>query len=184
MRNYLLSFLTLILFISCKSSETFYETGELKMKGKMVDQLKNGQWKYYHQNGKIYQMGSFKDDKETGLWKIYHENEALRQIGNFKEGKQDGQWLFYHDNGNKEGVGNLASGKMIGKWIWYHSNGNLYTERLYEDGNLMEILSCYDGKGNPLEKGTLKKGTGSLNSYDIDGNLIDVQNFENGKIKS
>ena len=148
-----------MVFLSCNSVKEFYETGELKACGKAKNGVKYGKWKFYHENGKI------------------------RQVGEFNLGKQNGIWHFYHDNGNEEGIGSLENGKMVGNWIWNHHNGKIYTERLYEDGKLMEIISCFDGYGNKLSKGTLKEGNGSLNNYDIEGNLLEVFNFENGIFK-
>ncbi len=48
----------------------------------------------------------------------------------------------------------------------------------------MEILSCFDGKGNSLDKGTLKNGNGTINEYDIDGTLIKQVNYVDGRNKN
>ena len=45
----------------------------------------------------------------------------------------------------------------------------------------MNIINSLDGNGKQLDKGTLKDGNGTLNSYNIDGNLLEVQNFKDGK---
>ena len=45
----------------------------------------------------------------------------------------------------------------------------------------MNIINCFDGNGKQLDKGTLKDGNGTLNSFDVDGNLLEVQNFKDGK---
>ena len=47
----------------------------------------------------------------------------------------------------------------------------------------MEIVSCFDGKGNKLAKGTMLNGTGTLNNYDIEGKLLDVYYFQDGIFK-
>ena len=160
MKNSLLTILSLLIFTSCNLTKEYYETSELKAIGKTKNGVKYGKWKVYHENGKI------------------------RQVGEFELGKQNGEWHFFHNNGNKEGIGNLQNGKMVGNWIWYHPNGKIYTERFYESGKLMEIISCFDGYGNKLFKSSLDKGNGSLNNYDVEGNLLEVHNFENGKFKN
>jgi antitoxin component YwqK of YwqJK toxin-antitoxin module len=48
----------------------------------------------------------------------------------------------------------------------------------------MEILSCFDGNGNLLDKGTLKNGNGTINKFDIDGTLIKEVNYVDGKEKN
>jgi len=105
----------------------------------------------------------------------------LHQIGKFNNGKQDGEWKFFHENGNKEGIGKLDNGKLIGQWNWYHTNGKIYTERLYTYGKLMNIINCFDGNGKQLVKGTLQDGNGTLIVYDLEGDLLEVQNFKDGK---
>jgi antitoxin component YwqK of YwqJK toxin-antitoxin module len=62
----------------------------------------------------------------------------------------------FYENGNKEGIGKLDNGKLIGQWV-AHTNGKIYSERLYTDGKLMNIINCFDGNGKQLDKGTSKK---------------------------
>ena len=128
-------------------------------------------------------MGAYNDGKESGQWKIFHENGKIRQIGKFNNGKQTGEWKFFHSNGNREGVGTLINGKKTGIWKWYFDNGNIFTERRWDKGKLVEIISCVDGKGNELDKGTYRNGRGTLNIYDVNGTLTETSYFENGEYK-
>ena len=115
------------------------------------------------------------------MTKEFYDSGELKKIGRTTGDLKNGEWKFYHKNGNREGVGKLDIGKLIGQWNWYHTNGKIYTERLYTDGKLMNIINCFDGNGKQLEKGTLQDGDGTLNMYDIEGKLLEVQNFKNGK---
>jgi antitoxin component YwqK of YwqJK toxin-antitoxin module len=65
----------------------------------------------------------------------------------------------FYENGNRQGIGTLDNGKLIGQWNWYHTNGKIYSERLYTDGKLINIINCLDGMEST--KGTLKDGTGT-----------------------
>ena len=76
---------------------------------------------------------------------------------------------------------NTKQWKLIGKWDWFHTNGKINTERLYTNAKLIPIISCFDGNGKQLDKGNLNDGNGKLNLFDIDGNLIKVQNFKDGE---
>ncbi|MBA2664565.1 MAG: WGR domain-containing protein [Bradymonadaceae bacterium] len=58
-----------------------------------------------------------------------------------------------------------------GSWKSYHRTGQLKGERLYSEGRLMEVLSCLDVDGNPLERGTLAGGEGTLKGYHENGAL-------------
>ena len=180
MNKKIIIFITL-LTLSCGTKKEFYESGTLKAKGKVANDLKTGMWKQYYECGEIFQIGKYLNGKETGEWKIFHENGQLRQIGKFNNGKQTGEWNFYHPNGKREGIGTLIDGKRNGIWKWYHTNGSIYTEREWDNERLVKIISCYDGQGNELDKGTFKNGNGTMKVYDIDGNLLETYNYKNGK---
>tara|TARA_R110000868_G_scaffold403248_1_gene680332 strand:+ start:4122 stop:4676 length:555 start_codon:yes stop_codon:yes gene_type:complete len=171
-----------ISFFSCSISKEYYENGNLETKGIKSNQIKIGDWKYYYPSGKYQGGGKYRNGKRNGQWKWFHENGELWQIGHFLNDEQTGEWKFFHDNGNREGIGSSLNGGKIGKWIWYHTNGKLYTERLWENGKLLEIISCLDGNGNQLDKGSIINGTGTMNLYDMDGNLIEALEYKNGEL--
>ncbi|NRT16609.1 antitoxin component YwqK of YwqJK toxin-antitoxin module [Flavobacterium sp. 28A] len=82
----------------------------------------------------------------------------------------------------QQGIGTLDEGKRIGVWTWYFENGQLQTERRWNNGKLIEIMSCYDGKGTVLDKGTLVNGTGTMLLYDSNGKLLETIVYKNGEI--
>ena len=181
MEGIFIVFFSLTILISCNTTEKYYDNGTLKEIGKTSNGLKTGEWKFYHENGVLFQVGKYYEDKEVGKWELYHKNERLWQVGKFNEGKQTGEWLFFHSNGNSEGVGTLLNGAKVGIWKWNHTNGKIYTERLWENGKLKQIISCFDGEGNELDKGSLISGSGTLNLFDIDGNQLETIRYENGE---
>lgn len=140
--------------------------------------------KVYYDSGEIKGIGKVKNEKKLGEWKFYYKNGQIRQEGRFNEGKQDGVWLFYHPNGKRQGIGQLNLGERSGIWKWYHENAKIYTERLWDNGILIEVLACYDGNGHPLDKGTFKNGNGTVKLYDIKGNLLEVENYVDGKFEN
>jgi antitoxin component YwqK of YwqJK toxin-antitoxin module len=91
---------------------------------------------------------------------------------------------LYYKNGELWGIENFLDGKIEGECKLYHKNGQIYQIILYKKYRAMEILSCFDGNGNPLDKGTLKNGNGTINEYDIDGTLIKQVNYVDGREKN
>lgn len=182
MNKIILTLVSALLFSSCTVEKNYNENGTLKSKGRISNDLKNGQWKIYHENGKLFQVGDYLDGKETGDWKFYHENGKLHQYGAFKNGKQDGEWHFIHPNGVQQGIGTLDEAKKIGIWKWYFDNGQLQTQRSWNNGKLIEIVSCNDGQGNELDRGTLINGTGTMKLYDSNGKLLETLVYKNGEI--
>jgi hypothetical protein len=45
----------------------------------------------------------------------------------------------------------------------------------------MNILSCFDSKGNVLDKGTLINGNGTIKMYDIEGELTGEYMIKDGE---
>lgn len=174
--NNILTFLLIILLVSCQSKVTINENNRIKI-GYLKDDLKQGKWKIY-KNGHLQSVGRFYKDKMVGTWKHYHANGKLHQIGKFENDKQNGNWMFYYDTGEYMGNGNLINDKMDGVWKWYYKNGNLYTERLYDNGKLMSIKSCFDKIGKILNCGELIKGNGYLLGHDIENETDNIVKSE------
>lgn len=180
MKKYIL-FVLIISLVSCNISKEYYENGKIEKVGKTTNGLKNGKWKYYFSDGNFRGGGKYLNGKRTGQWKWFYQNGMLEQIGEYLNDEQEGEWKFYHDNGIQSGVGTLKNGKRIGVWKWFFNNGQIQTERYWNDGKLIKVISCYDGKGNELDKGSLINGNGTMKLYDIKGNLLETYIFENGE---
>ena len=82
---------------------------------------------------------------------------------------------------NSGSVKFYKNGKLTGEWKLYHKNKSLYQVRLWENGKLMEIISCFDNIGQALDMGTLINGNGTLNEYDDTGKLTKVKTYKNGE---
>ena len=199
-----------IINVSCQKPEkikTYYENGNLKEIGKISNGKQTGLWKFYHQNGQLKKTGNFLNGKETGEWKKYYDNGQLERIGEFIDGKHTGEWKNYYNSGQLERIGEFSGNNITGEWKYYfengklektgsfsnrqrtgkwksfHKNGQLYTIRVYDSGKLMNIVSCFDGKGNSLDKGTLMNGNGTVKTYDINSKLSQEYEVANGKKK-
>ena len=183
----------------------YYDNGQLKFMGSYEDGKTTGEWKAYFDNGKLSVIGHWKNDEKDGPWKSYFKNGQLRKSGNYSAGKKEGDWKYYHSNGKTEKAGSYVQGKKTGLWKdyymqgqikmvglyvdgkpdgeWkiYHDNGQLYQVRLWEKGKFMDVVSCFDGKGKALDKGTLVNGNGTVISYYKSGKFKSINNYIDGK---
>ena len=50
------------------------------MEGKTVNDLQEGEWKFYHQDGSLGSVGSFSKGMQEGEWKYYFESGKLWKI--------------------------------------------------------------------------------------------------------
>jgi antitoxin component YwqK of YwqJK toxin-antitoxin module len=46
----------------------------VESEGRFVDDLPEGEWKWYYRSGDIREQGSFKGGKRVGMWKQFDES--------------------------------------------------------------------------------------------------------------
>ena len=89
-------------------------------------------------------------------------------LRNWKLGQEDGTTQEYYINGKIKSIRVYKNGKPK-EYKEYHENGQLLIHQKYKNGKLMEIVSLNDLNGKKLNKGTLKKGTGTVKTYTAKG---------------
>tara|TARA_Y100000589_G_scaffold216729_1_gene204405 strand:+ start:327 stop:557 length:231 start_codon:yes stop_codon:yes gene_type:complete len=60
-------FFTTFCFTQTKPYKEYYETGQLKVEGNLVNGKKTGIWKYYHENGQLWYETPYKNGKRDGI---------------------------------------------------------------------------------------------------------------------
>lgn len=114
----LISFLFLVLY-SCSSNtppskeqpiiqnntnlytET-YPNGQIKIKGHLIKDKRQGTWVSYYENGSIWSETNYQDGEKNGETKSFYPNGNLRYLGYYESDKQAHQWFFYNENGQFE----------------------------------------------------------------------------------
>jgi len=149
-----------------------------------------GEWKYYD-NGQLKSVELYQR-KEPVNWEYYYPNGQIkeRRFYNSKE-KDDGSisyrrevgiWEYYYPSGQIRLLETHTDDCRSGKSKYFHENGNLYKIeqwRCYD--RLSETISCFDEKGNELEKGSLKDGNGTVYEYNAKGELLNIVNYKDGR---
>lgn len=77
-----------------------FPTGELKMKGPIENNLRQGIWVAYFKSGKKQSEGAFVDGVRNGLAIVYHENGNKLYEGYYTNGNESGVWKFYNKDGS------------------------------------------------------------------------------------
>ena len=154
------------------------------------------------ENGKlIYYLEVFRRDK---LWKLFrYRIEDGRTVisgiqrefdyrGRIKAELEceDGQkicrdWRGYtwFPNDSLMKTGRFVDSKPDGEHYAFYDNGQLRSKILWEEGRLVDVLGLYDQEGNSLETGSIVNGSGTVNVYSMNGELIEVRTFNKGKRK-
>ena len=69
--------------------------------GKVVNGLKEGEWKGFYENGNILWSGFYNKGLNVSKWIEYHNNGRIFTIGHYENGKKIGVWSFYDKQGKK-----------------------------------------------------------------------------------
>jgi len=67
---------------------------------------------YFFKNGKTKAEGVSINEIMEGEWKFYRETGQLWQVGNFKEGQKHGPWIRYDKKGKIEYQETFINGNL------------------------------------------------------------------------
>ncbi|HOU97761.1 MAG TPA: hypothetical protein PLP65_02840 [Bacteroidales bacterium] len=141
----------------------YYETGELKAKGKYINNIQSGEWIYYYQNGTIEQKGKYKKGKIDGKWTWFYPNQKVWREEYYELGKEEGSFIEYNDTGKVILKGQYTEGERTGLWI-------------YEVGDITEIGKYTEGQKDSIWKSIYSNGKiAEIGTY--------VQGYPNGVYK-
>ena len=70
-----------------KTLTYFFKTGEIKAKGKSIDNLMEGKWIFNRESGMLWQIGHFKKNKKHGEFVRYNKAGKEEYRARFTEGK-------------------------------------------------------------------------------------------------
>lgn len=143
----------------------------------------NGYYIGYHPNGALQIKGKYVNGLQEGEWKWYRESGKVLYIENFVNGKQNGDYIFYFENGQIRTFGQYQNGKMEGIWKEWNIDGKQISVLVRNNGAANgEYISWYDN-GNMQSKGVFKVGKedGKWEYWNEDGSLKRVVTFANGK---
>ena len=68
---------------------------------------------YFFKDGNVKAEGISINDVMEGEWKFYRESGQLWQVGNFKNGEKNGNWIRFDKEGNLEYEENFKGGKIV-----------------------------------------------------------------------
>ena len=78
---------------------TYYENGEIEIKGEYEKGKKHGKHEYYDENGQIIKEETYKDGKLDGLTTEWYESGQKRIEGSYKDGERTDTWKSWDSLG-------------------------------------------------------------------------------------
>jgi antitoxin component YwqK of YwqJK toxin-antitoxin module len=81
-------------------NELFYENGQMRMKGEILQGEKHGLWISWRENGLKWSESTYNLGVLDGKTASFHENGLINYIGYYAQGEKTGTWEFYDKEGN------------------------------------------------------------------------------------
>jgi antitoxin component YwqK of YwqJK toxin-antitoxin module len=163
--------------------EDYHPTGRVSATGRYVDGKLQGDYRSFYESGELQCVTPFVDDQEQGTEKCYHRNGRLRSKLFYEAGKPEGPDSSWYDNGALEAAYLFRNGMEQDTGHHWHSNGAPFTDRIFLQGKLVEVLFVKDKSGNDLPPGDFANGRGNVNVYNDEGKLKEIVNYRDGFVR-
>ena len=178
--------------------KNYYKNGKIKIEGNRKNYLLDSLWKFYNEQGKINKTIFYKLGKKNGLTVFYDTLANIISTENYINDIKNGVDKFFYSNHKIKNITPYLNGKKNGT-AYEYSQDSLITEiSVYING----ILQSFE-KINQVDQKNKKQGIwkefhpnlqvkkemkynddsldGYIKDYDIKGNLLSTQKFNNGK---
>ncbi len=163
----------------------FHPNGFISSKGKYINQLKEGTWKFYSSSveGYLINEEEYKGNLRNGPSVKYYPDGTVAERLNYVSDKREGEWLQYHTNGRLF-LRSFFSGDVLnGKFeVWFEDRTIEYSG-FYKNNRREGTWLLYGRDGNLMYKMDYVGGVTNDRQMDIDvSNYLDNLEKNAGKI--
>jgi len=155
--------------------------GLLSSEGQFVDEVRNGDWKYYDSYGNLTNEAQFGDGLRNGEDKLYTGDKILTGTISYKYNMRDGLALEYFPNGKLRSQVYYKEDEPDGRLLTYNQGGTILRDNYYVGGQMTGTNKYYNCNGKSYlienyEKGYPISGT----RYDPNGETTSSYTLVNG----
>ena len=144
-----------------KTCKIYYQDDStiLLAEGRIVNNKRQGMWRYYYKSGEIWGNLKFDDDEPNGKGILYYDKKDSENKvhADFVDGQIDGVYLEYYSNGKSKTSIQYSKGKPDGDAKFYYDSGNIKIEGAYKDGLKHGKWKHYTETGDMMNKEKWKK---------------------------
>lgn len=163
--------------------EDYFLNGVVSAKGQYAGDQLTGDYLSWYESGELECRTPFEKDKEQGTEICFHRNGKIKSKVFYEAGKPEGPDSSWYDNGALEAAYFYRNGMEQDTGHHYHSDGKPFTDRIFLDGKLVEVLFVKDKSGKELPAGDFRNGQGHVNTYTDDGRLREVVTYRDGFVR-
>jgi antitoxin component YwqK of YwqJK toxin-antitoxin module len=176
-------------------ASVYHSNGFIASRGKYVNQLKEGKWKFfsskirgylvceeeykanilngpslkYYPDSALAEKVFYINDLRNGEWLQYFPGGKICLKANYIQGKLQGSFTVFFSNGTTEYVGHYKEDVRDGIWKIYKSDGSLKYNIKYVDG-IAENTEKYKQESDFLD--SLEKNKGKIADPAITGTIL------------
>lgn len=157
----------------------YYANEKMNLKGKFIDNKREGRWEYYYSNGKLKKIENYIESKLNGEYQTFYQQGQIKQSYSYINNIIDGYYIEYHSNGNIKQEGWYVNDLPEGWWKQYYEDGSISQKSYFSKGKLNGNIYLYavDGKIFGLQK-YIDDLFIYEELYDDTGAILSVYNFE------
>ena len=139
----------------------YFLDGKIQMKGRYLDDMHHGVFRYYTSKGKYEALGRYDKERPVGKWEEYHPNGVLEKeiyygnqtftksvfdsLGRPQVTNGNGKQITWHANGAVAEEGMYEDGLKQGYWYGYHPSGKPHYQELYRNDLLVRGVAMTEG---------------------------------------
>lgn len=163
----------------------YHANGKLKSTTEFVQGVHKVRTVMYHENEHKASEGMFIDQLKDGEWRYYSDSDVLIAIENYAMGKRTGEWkVFSAETGILLEVRNYRDGKLNGTCKTFYLDGSVSLEQDYVDGKMNGKCTAYYPKNVVSSTGNYLKGqrVGSWDFYDTKGKIRSTVEYKDQRV--
>ena len=113
---------------------SWYENGQITVRGQLVNSNGEGTWVYWHPNGRKKAEGDWRNNMVQGLWTYWYGNGQKKAEKHWVDGVQNGPCTTWYDSGQKAKVCSFVDGKPHGLLQTWNRDGVSLPSSTWEHG--------------------------------------------------
>lgn len=143
----------------------FHPNENKASEGVFLDQLKDGEWKYWDEDSTLVKVENYKSGKKNGAWKTFSASTGIMlEELNFKNDTLHGVAKTFYTDGTPCTIEHYISGQRNGLAESYYIDGKLSIKGNYHQGFKIGVWNYHDQEGK-LRKTVEFKKTQEINTF-------------------
>jgi antitoxin component YwqK of YwqJK toxin-antitoxin module len=167
------------------SAVLYHPNGYISSKGKFINQLKEGKWKFFSSfiEGYLICEETYSKNLRNGPSLKFYPDSTLAEQVIYKNDIRNGPWIQYYPNGAICLKSNYLNGSVNGLFEVWFDNGRIEISGQYKNDIRNGKWQIFDEKGSVKYNIEYQEGQTSNRQMDIDESLyLDSLERNKGKI--